>query len=316
MSTVVVKPNSWASLRAKAIESISAEDLPPSIELPALPHVVTEFVEKSSQPDFDLKVLSTIVEKDSAMTVELLKHVNSAAFSMRTPIRCVKDAIAKIGVNNARTHLLAIGVRAATRAIKSRLINQRNFWNESLQRGLFAREVARRMQLDPGLAFLGGLLQDYLLPVLTNCFDKEYVQFLETDGRDGRDLIDWEREQFGWDHASAGAWFAATWHFPDDLLCAIFYHHSLRFTLEDHGPEVFKLFPVAMAGMLPDQLRQTGNGFQELIRVDAQCPALGLDEVCKVVDEEQMKLAEGYEIPNQLSNVLTQTRRVSEQVQA
>ncbi len=310
MTTADLTKSDWASLRENAVAAINTDNLPKAIELPALPHAVSEFVQKASDPNFDVKVLAAIVEKDSALTVELLKHVNSAAFSMRTPIRSVKDAILHIGINAAKTHLLAVGMRAATRAIKSRLINQRNFWNESLQRALFAREIARKMKLDMGLAFLGGLLQDYLLPVLTNYFDRDYISFLDNDAKDGRELVDWERERFGWDHASAGAWFASKWHFPDDLLCAIYYHHSLTFTLEDHGPEVFKLFPVALSGMLPDQMHQVTNGFHELIRVDHQCRAMALDEVCSLVDEEQMRLAEGYEIPNHLSFILKEARRV------
>ena len=310
MAAVAPAKLDWAQLRAETVSAVDAENLPRSIELPALPHAVSEFVEKASNPNFDVKVLAAIVEKDTALTVELLKHVNSASFALRSPVRSVKDAIMHMGINSAKMHLLAAGMKAATRAMKSKLINQRNFWKESLQRALFSRELARKLKLDHGLAFLGGLLQDYLLPVLTNHFDGDYIRYMTTDFHDGRDLADWEREVFGWDHASAGAYFAAKWHFPDDLLCAMYFHHSLQTTLEPRGPEFFKLFPVAMAGMLPDQLRQVRNGFHELIRVDEKSSAIGLEELCKVVDEEQMRLAEGYEIPNHLSNVLADTRRI------
>ena len=292
--------------------SVEAELLPKSIELPALPHAVTEFVQKSADPNFDVNVLSAIVEKDGALTVELLKHVNSAVYAMRSPIRSVRDAIVHIGINSARLHLLAVGMKAATRALKTRLINHRNFWNESLQRALFAREVAKRMKLDPGLAFLGGLLQDYLLPVLTNVYDKQYMRFLEVPLGQGKELAVWETETIGFDHASAGAHFAAGWHFPPDLLCAIFFHHSLESTLQGTHPEFFKLFPVALAALLPDQLHQSPTGFQTLIRVAQHSRAFDLTDVCRTVDAEQMKLAEGYEIPNHLSQLQAQTQRTME----
>ncbi|MEZ6042180.1 MAG: HDOD domain-containing protein [Planctomycetaceae bacterium] len=309
MTTVGDGKFSWKALRAETIDAFDPDHLPKSIELPALPHAVSEFVEKAANPDFDIKVLSAIVERDSGLTVELLKHVNSASYALRAPVRSVKDAVMHIGINAAKMYLLAAGMRAASRAIKSKLINQRNFWNESLQRALFARELARKLKLDSGLAFLGGLLQDFLLPVLTNHFDGDYISYMSTDFMDGRDLCDWEQERFGWNHASAGAYCAARWHFPDDLLCAIHFHHSLNTTLEPRGPEFFKLFPVAMSGLLPDQLRQTQYGFRELIQVDKRSASIGLEEICRVVDEEQMRLAEGYEIPNHLSNVLADTRR-------
>ena len=312
VSTAAHAPFDWKTLSVSSIASVKAELLPASIELPALPHAVAEFVQKAADPNFDINVLSAIVERDSALTVELLKHVNSAIYAMRNPIRSVRDAILHIGINSARLHLLAAGLKAATRALKTKLINQRNFWNESLQKALFAREVARRMKLDPGLAFLGGLLQDYLLPALTNTYDRQYLQFLEVPLGQGKDLAVWERETFGFDHASAGAHFAAAWHFPPDVLCAMYFHHSLEATLQGTHPEFFKLFPVALSALLPDQLHQSPTGFQTLIKVAKHCRAFDLTEVCRTVDTEQMKLAEGYEISNHLSQLLAQTHRTME----
>ncbi|MCX7386186.1 MAG: HDOD domain-containing protein [Planctomycetales bacterium] len=309
MSTAVPAQFDWKALSVISIASVKADLLPASIELPALPHAVTEFVQKAADPGFDIDVLSAIVEKDAALTVELLKHVNSALYAMRNPIRSVRDAIVHIGINAARLHLLAVGMKAASRAMQTKLLNQRNFWNESLQKALFAREIAKRMKLDPGLAFLGGLLQDYLLPVLTNTYDKHYMQFLEVPLGQGKELTVWERETFGFDHASAGTLFAAQWHFPPDLLCAISFHHSLEATLQGTHPEFFKMFPIALAALLPDQLHQSPTGFQALIKVAKHCRAFDLKDVCKTVDAEQMKMAEGYEIPNHLTQLLIHTQR-------
>ena len=315
MAAVTAAPFDWKNLSQRSVASVKADLLPKAIELPALPHAVTEFVQASANPDYSIADLAKIVEKDSALTVELLRHVNSAMYASSTPIRSVKGAITQVGLKIAKMHLMAVGMKAANRALKTKLINQRNFWNESLQKGLFAKEIATRMHLDPGLAFLGGLLQDFLLPVLTNTFDKQYLEYMDTSSApgQGRNLVDWEREVFGWDHASAGAYYAAQWKFPDDLLCAIFYHHSLESTLQEPNAEFFKLFPVALASLLPDQLHQSPKGFQTLIKVARQCRAIELESVCRAVDEEQMKLAEGYEIPNHLTQLLLQTQRTMEQ---
>lgn len=311
MAALTTAPFDWKNLSQRSVASVKADLLPKAIELPALPHAVTEFVQASANPDYSIADLARIIEKDSALTVELLRHVNSATYASNTPIRSVKRAITQIGLKITKMHLVAVGMKAASRALKTKLINQRNFWNESLQKALFAKEIATRMHLDPGLAFLGGLLQDFLLPVLTNTFDKQYLEYMDASSvaGKGRNLVDWEREVFGWDHASAGAYYAAQWKFPDDLLCSIFYHHSLESTLQEPNAEFFKLFPVALASLLPDQLHQSPRGFQTLIKVARQCRVIELESVCRAVDEEQMKLAEGYEIPNHLTQLLLQTER-------
>jgi hypothetical protein len=68
-----------------------------------------------------------------------------------------------------------------------------------------------------------------------------------------------------------------------------------------------------LASLLPDQLHQSPKGFQTLIKVARQCRAIELESVCRAVDEEQMKLAEGYEIPNHLTQLLQQAQRTMDQ---
>jgi len=283
----------WTRLRTDALATIRSLETPTGIEVPALPQSVSEFVERSSDPNFDYTELADIVESDAGLTCELLRFVNSARNGLQAPIRSVAQALAHLGIETSRTFLMAAGAKAATIGQKSRLLNQRVFWNESLQRGLFARALADSMKLDAGLCFLGGLLQDFLLPVLTNRFDKEYIRFMDGEGREGRDLCDWERETFGWDHAGAGACVAYEWRFPDDLLCALFYHHALQTTLHRTEVEFFNLFPVTCASLLPNQLEQSPRGVRELIQVDSRSNAIRLNALCDRVDCEHQEQAEG-----------------------
>ncbi|MCA9085048.1 MAG: HDOD domain-containing protein [Planctomycetaceae bacterium] len=312
--SVVEKPKAddslnWARLRATALESIREIELPGDLQIPALPQAVTEFSERASDPNVEIKELAAIVSTSTGLTFELLKYVNSAVFALSSPVRDVGAAIAKIGIGGARTYLIAAGMKAANSAMNSRLMNQRVAWNEGLQKALFARAVAKTLRIDEGLSFMGGLLQDFLLLALTNHFYGDYIRFLETDARDGRDLADWELEQFGWTHATAGAYVAHKWRFPDDLLCAIYYHHSLRDTLNNPEVELFKLFPVTLSGLLPDQVRQSARGIADLIAVDGRCSALKLDELCRAVDEEQMQMADGVETPESLLRIIQEARQ-------
>ncbi|MCP4509681.1 MAG: HDOD domain-containing protein, partial [Fuerstiella sp.] len=139
----------------------------------------------------------------------------------------------------------------------------------------------------------------------------EYVSFLENDAKDGRDMAEWEQETFGWNHASTGAFIAGQWGLPDDLVCAIYYHHSLHESLSRPEIEMFNLFPVTLSALLPDQLRQCGRGITELIAVDGKCSAFDLDQLCSTVDEEQMSLAGGFDIPDYLSSHVREVRQAT-----
>ena len=59
-------------------------------------------------------------------------------------------------------------VERALRSRESKMINLRSFWMNNLERALFARHVARLLKTDAEVAFAGAMLQDFLLPALTN----------------------------------------------------------------------------------------------------------------------------------------------------
>ena len=117
---------------------------------------------KSKDPNFGPKELGTIVERDSGLTCELMKLVNSSAIGLRTKASSAKQAIALLGVKQTRNFLLTTGVKKTMQSSPSKLINFRSFWTQNLERGLFASKVARLLGTDADLAYSGAMLQDFL----------------------------------------------------------------------------------------------------------------------------------------------------------
>ncbi|MEZ6129332.1 MAG: HDOD domain-containing protein [Planctomycetaceae bacterium] len=298
----------WKELFDRSIAEMKAMELPDDVQIPSLPWALTEFLQAAADPDIEIRKLGQIIECDPGMTVDLLKCVNIATHGSAKPIRSATEALIRMGVPNARNHLMGAGLRSATLAYESRLMNHGNFWNESLRRGLFAQHAARKINTDSDLAFVGGLLQDFVLPVLTNQFDSDYIDFMREAAPAGKNLADWERETFGWDHATTAALMAQRWNMPDDLLCAILLHHRMDLPLKSPDKEVFHLFPVTLAALLPDQLSQVSNGVRQLVTADQRSSIFDLNELCDAVDDEVEAIAEGHEAPMYLSPIVLQTR--------
>ena len=216
----------WKAIRQEALGETSVIELPPTLTLPALPLAVTQFLEKSASPQIELRELARILETDSGLTLELLRHVNSAFVGLRSKASSALQALSLLGLRASRNLILSVGMRAAVQARHSKLINQNCFWNASLQKALFAQEVASLLKADGDLAFSGALLQDYLLPVLTNDLLDEYLVFVRERENQPDLLCEFEQQRFGWDHAIAGAGLAFRWKLPDELVCCILYHHQ------------------------------------------------------------------------------------------
>lgn len=283
----------WTAIREEALGNFTLAALPPTVELPALPHAVTTFLDRSKDPDAPLADLAKIVETDTGLTIELLKYVNSSYMGLRVRANSAQRALTVLGQRRSRTFVVTQGMAAAVRARRSKLINQSCFWNASLQKALFAKEVARLFKADEDLAFGGALLQDYLLPVVTNDLFESYLRLVDDRPQFPECIVDWENEQFGWDHALAGACLAHRWLLPDDLVCCVLFHHlGLRILLH---PQLGRsaAAAVAISALLPDQLRQNFRGLETLLALQEKWPAFDLQAMAVRVDEAHKDLGLG-----------------------
>ncbi|HET6425421.1 MAG TPA: HDOD domain-containing protein [Planctomycetaceae bacterium] len=283
----------WSAIREDALAPFTLATLPPSISLPAFPHAVTRFIERSKDESASLKDLASIVETDAGLTIELLKHVNSSHIGLRTKAKTVQQALSMLGVRQSKMLLIATGTQAAVLSRKSKLINQACFWNACLQKAIFARLVAKMLKADADVAFAGALLQDYLLPVLTNDLFERYTEFIENRAQQPESLCDYERPLFGWDHATAAALLAHRWKLPDDLVCCLLFHHRGLHALADKQLGRTAVAAVALSALLPDQLRQQFNGLEQLLLLQDKWPAFQLEALVNQVDQEHGEMGMG-----------------------
>jgi serine/threonine-protein kinase len=303
----------WAAIRTEALGDFTIAALPPSMTLPALPLAVTQFVQKSGDPNAILKDLAKIVETDTGLTLELLRHVNSAFIGLRSKAASVMHALSLLGMRPSKNLLVTVGTKAAVQARQSKLINQNSFWNAALQKALFAQEVAVLLKTDKDVAFSGALLQDFLLPVLTSEIYEKYLEFIKARDAQAIDIWDFEQAGFGWDHAVAGACLAHRWKLPDELVCCILFHHQGLEILTHPQLGRSPVAAVALAALLPDQLRQCYAGLEQLFVLEKKWPAFKLHELAETVDAKQAETGLGVRndfplvrrcqsVPNQEAN--------------
>jgi len=281
----MTEPIDWNELCAETIADFRLTALPTTLQLPALPVAVTQFLEKSKDPEASIKELSQLIETDAGLTLELLRHVNSAFVGLRNKASSVQQAISLLGLRQVKMFIVSNGMQAAVRARKSKLIHQAGFWNAGLQKALFAREVAKMLKTDADVAFAGALLQDYLLPVVTNEMEDQYLAFIQHRDRLPDCLADYEDKTFDWNHALAGASLARKWNLPDDLVACILFHHAGLRILGHPQLGRSPVAAVALSAMLPDQLRQHKTGLDLLLKLGEKWKAFDLVELAQRVDE-------------------------------
>lgn len=254
----------WSGIRVSVLGDECSKDGIPNVQLPVLPAAVTEFSQRADDPECNIDELSAIIESDTGLTCQLLRNANASTNGLKHRIASPHHAIAALGIRRTKLHLITAAMQNALPPKKLKLINLASFWNANLERALFARRLARLLKTDEELAFAAGLLQDFLIPVLTNELDNDYVHFLSQADSPPKSLVDFEASTFGWDHAGAAANVMFDWGFPDDLICCVFYHHRGMSVLADEKLGQSAAAAVALAGLMPDSFRQSPDGLQQL----------------------------------------------------
>lgn len=279
----------WTKLRTDLIGDRTEAVLPPSIQLPTLPQALNEFNRRAEDPNAGVNDLGKIIQSDTGLTCDLLRYVNSSRFGLKQKVATAPQAVSLLGIQPAKFFLMSAAVQHAMKACKSRLINIPSFWTANLERALFSQEVARLLRANVELAYAGSMLHDFLLPLLCNESLDQYLEFTQTPEGARRPLVDCERDWKGWDHALAAAQVMYDWRFPDDLICCVLLHHNGLSVLSDVEIGRSAAAAVAVAGLVPDPLAQSGDGLSQLLKLQSVWPQFDLPTMATTV---QTKLEE------------------------
>jgi len=272
-------------------------ELPRRLKLPVLPQSVIAFTEIVEDLDAGPQQLAAPLESDASLTAELLRQINSAAVGLKQKVASVTQAINLMGRRRTKMLVLTSAIQQATKDSASRLIHTSQFQRDNYVRAMFARETAYSIGADAEIAYVAGLLQDFLLPILTEAFYSDYVEIIGQ----GAELIEREREKFGWDHASIAANLIREWGLPDELVAAILFHHDVDRVLLHDELRPTSVTAAVVSGCLPDCITQSPSGFDALLVLQDAVPDFQSLQIALTVDEEFAQQGQDVNLSDRLS---------------
>jgi HD-like signal output (HDOD) protein/ActR/RegA family two-component response regulator len=193
--------------------------------LPTAPRIYTMVCQAFEDPRVTLDAVATHVEKDVALSANMLKLANSAFLGSGRPVSHVRQALTFMGLNPLRAIILS-----------SKLATMRvpvpGFSIDALQRhSLLCAHIAAAIVGDAAKekeeAFAAGLLHDVGQLVLASQLTQPYARALQLAARDGRLPRVHEAEKLGgMTHAEIGAYLVGLWGLPYPIVEAVALHHD------------------------------------------------------------------------------------------
>lgn len=195
----------------------------------SLPAVAVEVLRLTESPRVDVQALKECIARDPALTVKILRVVNSSLFGLPREVSDLNQALALLGIKPLK--LLALGFSLPESLFLSAARDQLDwYWKTALVRAVAAREISEQLFQKPGDdAFLAGLLQDIGVLVLLGELRRPYADVLSEAIASQVDLERLEQNALGFDHRQLTAALLRHWSLPPLLMAAIGAEHDTRY---------------------------------------------------------------------------------------
>ena len=197
-----------------------------TLDLPLLPEAVQRVLEAVGQPRTDAAVLAGIIQKDAALSTQVLKVVNSPFYRGASPIVSLSQAVVRLGTGTLRDVAVVAASQARVFGNPKAVVQMRLMMRHALASAWFAQEVARMKRWNVEEAFLGGLVHDLGEAVVLNAL-------LELGAARGTPVPAPDVEAASrLVHAQVGAALLAAWKLPARVIASTRHHHAPEDALE------------------------------------------------------------------------------------
>jgi HD-like signal output (HDOD) protein len=210
-------------MNARVLEMIKK-----SAAVPSMPQVVLRFLEIMQDPNFDYRDLVKVLSGDPGTVSEILRLANSALFGVRNKVVSIKQGLTLLGPKRVRSLLLGRYLVDAMAGKKVAGLDMCYFWRRSLACSVvashFAESVTPKLREE---AFVGALLADIGVPILTETFPDKYRPIAERFAPNCQPITpDEELNVVEVTHAQVSAMILKHWTLPESVTRAVNLHQS------------------------------------------------------------------------------------------
>lgn len=209
-------------------------------QLPSIPHALLELQKLLALPNVTIEQVEKAIRMDPALTTNILRLANSAAFGFSRKVADIPQAITLMGfrmLNNlANTAAFSKAIPAEFPGYR---LTSAQFLRHSYVVGVLAEALASSLSVPARLPYFNaGLLHDIgklVLGTFVASHDQQLLEMLETEQLT---FVDVERRILGIDHGQAASWVGEHWQLPVELVAAAQLHHHPDDAAPDLRPVV------------------------------------------------------------------------------
>jgi HD-like signal output (HDOD) protein len=199
--------------------------------IPPLPETARKILVLRNKSDANLEELVCLIEEDPALAAFIMKYARMTIFGYGDRITSVTHAVSLVlGYTTALNVILGIASSGCLKIPNYGPLGRIRIWSDALECAQFCRELSKHMAnkqlINPGLAYLGGLLHNFGYLLFGHFCPKEFTSLNEIISLDPKqDIRTLEIQNFGITHDLLGLYLLKAWKLPEEVVMMAAKHH-------------------------------------------------------------------------------------------
>jgi len=196
--------------------------------LEPLPITVQKLLVSLNDANINFSEIADAIEYDGAITSNILRTANSAAFGGRARIEHIRDAVVRLGTITLLDIMLLGHLRTMKSAGAQHVAAENDLWLHGAAASLGAKAILKetRNRSIPEAATIAALIHDIGKLILIRYLNAGKVDVAALGREKNLPAIEAENDAFGCNHAEVGGIIARKWQFPELITAAIERHHD------------------------------------------------------------------------------------------
>lgn len=198
-------------------------------DIATLPEVTIKIIEIVEDSKSTARDLHEVIKNDPALSVKILKVVNSAFYGLPGQVASVDRAIILLGLSAVKNLAIAASI---ARLFKGKRISEHfsasDLWRHGVAVAVAGRGIAK-CSPHPAMSdeiFVAGLIHDIGTLIERQTFPDQFADVINSCAAAEGSFLEAEREMIGADHQAFGVGLTTKWKFPRHLRAAVGFHHN------------------------------------------------------------------------------------------
>ena len=270
--------------------------------LPTLPQTALEILALARNLDAVTDDYYQLISVDPALSVRVLKVVNSSFYGLSRQVDSIRQAIVLLGPNAVRNIAVASSMHKVFCAQRPGMrFDPQSLWTHSVAVATAARRITEHVGfVEPETAFLSGLIHDIGLIAELQWDHPKFTTLLKLAADEPETPFrELEVRYFGGSHEEFGAALCRVWKLPEHLEAVAAFHHHPQDCSDSHRTIV------AIVHVADVLAAQSGIGYARTVESVDLAPDL-LEEIgltTEVVEAIQKELPDGVSENRELFEV-------------